>query len=93
MNHGLHAICLGIKQVFSRVGSFPALLIYIHYIVSIVSKLRYKFHIDIEGLTTSYEKEIDFNQEMQGTAEIVVEELTVLQRIFYQLREIFDRAE
>ena len=53
----------------------------------------YSIYVDIEGLTTSYDKEIDFKQEMQGTAEIVVEELTVLQRIFYQLREIFDRAE
>ena len=41
---------------------------------------------------TSYGKEIIFKQEMQGTAEIVVEELTILQRIFYQLRKIFDRA-
>lgn len=53
----------------------------------------YSIYVDINGLTTSYDKKIDFKQEMQGSAEIVVEELTVLQRIFYQLREIFDRAE
>jgi len=43
------------------------------------------------GLDTSFDKSLDFKQEMQGTAEIVVEELTILQRIFYQLREVFNR--
>ncbi|GAB5472046.1 MAG: HlyD family efflux transporter periplasmic adaptor subunit [Maribacter sp.] len=52
----------------------------------------YTLYIKLNGLTTSYGKEIDFKQEMQGTAEIVVEELTILQRIFYQLRKVFDRA-
>lgn len=52
----------------------------------------YTMYIKLKGLTTSYEKKINFKQEMQGTAEIVVEELTLLQRIFYQLRKVFDRA-
>jgi len=52
----------------------------------------YTLYIKLNGLTTSYGKQIDFKQEMQGTAEIVVEELTILQRIFYQLRKFFDRA-
>lgn len=52
----------------------------------------YTLYIKLNGLTTSYGKEIAFKQEMQGTAEIVVEELTILQRIFYQLRKVFDRA-
>lgn len=51
----------------------------------------YTIFIDMEGLTTSFDKKLDFKQEMQGTAEIVVEELTILQRIFYQLREVFSR--
>lgn len=29
---------------------------------------------------------------MQGTAEIVLEELSVLERIFYELRRVFDRT-
>jgi multidrug resistance efflux pump len=51
----------------------------------------YTLYIKINGLTTSYGKQIEFKQEMQGTAEIVVEELTILQRIFYQLRKVFSR--
>lgn len=51
----------------------------------------YTIFIDMDGLVTSFDKELDFKQEMQGTAEIVVEELTILQRVFYQLREVFNR--
>lgn len=51
----------------------------------------YTIHIKMLGLKTSFGKELDFRQEMQGIAEIVTEELTVLQRIFYQLRKAFSR--
>ncbi len=52
---------------------------------------EYTIYVDIiGGLTTSYKKEIEFKQEMQGTAEIVLEELTILERVFYQLRSILD---
>lgn len=51
----------------------------------------YTIFIDVESLTSSFEKELDFKQEMQGSAEIVVEELTVFQRIFYQLREVLSK--
>ncbi|WP_299885413.1 HlyD family efflux transporter periplasmic adaptor subunit [uncultured Lacinutrix sp.] len=51
----------------------------------------YTIFIDVSSLETSFNKTLDFKQEMQGTAEIVVEELTVMQRIFYQLREVFSR--
>ena len=52
---------------------------------------EYTIYVDIiGGLTTSYNKEIEFKQEMQGTAEIVLEELTILERVFYQIRSILD---
>ncbi len=52
----------------------------------------YTIFIKLESLNTSFNKPIDFKQEMQGTAEIIVEELTILERIFYQLREVFNRG-
>jgi multidrug resistance efflux pump len=52
----------------------------------------YTLYIKLDDLSTSYGKQVDFKQEMQGTAEIVIEELTILQRIFYQLRKVFDRG-
>lgn len=44
-----------------------------------------------EDLTTSYNIKIDFKQEMQGTAEIITEDLRLLDRLFYQFKEIIDR--
>ncbi len=43
-----------------------------------------------EKLVTTYNKEIEFTQEMQGIAEIVTEDLRLIERFFYQLRGIFD---
>lgn len=50
----------------------------------------YTLYIEIKTLTTSYDKDISFKQEMRGSAEIVIEELTILERIFYQLRKLFN---
>ncbi|MEO8515441.1 MAG: HlyD family efflux transporter periplasmic adaptor subunit [Flavobacterium sp.] len=42
-----------------------------------------------QGLETSYKKQIPFQQEMKGTAEIITEDLRLLERILYQFRNIF----
>ncbi|MCP4052315.1 MAG: HlyD family efflux transporter periplasmic adaptor subunit [Mesoflavibacter sp.] len=42
-------------------------------------------------LITSYNKEIEFKQEMRGSAEIVTEDLRLIERFFYQFREILKR--
>lgn len=42
-----------------------------------------------QGLKTSYAKELDFTQEMQGELRIITEDLRLLERIFYQFRYIF----
>ncbi len=44
-----------------------------------------------DHLTTSYHKQLDYKEEMQGTADIITEELSVFDRIFYQLRKIVKR--
>jgi len=41
------------------------------------------------ALQTSYKKQIFFQQEMAGTAEIVTEDLRLIERIFYQFRSVF----
>ena len=43
------------------------------------------------GLQTSYKKQINFKQEMTGTADIVTEDLRLLERLLYQFRDIFRR--
>jgi multidrug efflux pump subunit AcrA (membrane-fusion protein) len=47
--------------------------------------------IDVElpkKLITTYEKEIDFKQEMTGTADIITEDLRLIERFFYQLKNV-----
>jgi len=39
-------------------------------------------------LRTSYRKDLEYKEEMEGTAEIITQELTVLDRVFYQFRKI-----
>jgi multidrug resistance efflux pump len=44
------------------------------------------------GLRTSYKKQIVFQQEMKGSAEIVTEDLRLLERILYQFKSIFEQV-
>ena len=43
------------------------------------------------GLETSYEKKIIFHQEMAGSADIITEDLRLIERLLYQFRNIFKR--
>ncbi len=43
-----------------------------------------------QKLITSYNKKIEFQQEMSGTAEIITEDLRLLERFFYQFRTLLD---
>ncbi|MBN9284060.1 MULTISPECIES: HlyD family efflux transporter periplasmic adaptor subunit [Flavobacterium] len=45
-----------------------------------------------KGLETSYKKKIIFQQEMSGTADIITEDLRLLERLLYQFRDIFKRS-
>jgi multidrug resistance efflux pump len=44
------------------------------------------------GLETSYKKQIVFQQEMKGNAEIVTEDLRLIERILYQFKSIFEQT-
>ncbi len=43
------------------------------------------------GLTTLYGNKLEFTQNMQGTAEIITEDLRLLQKIFYPMRYLISR--
>jgi len=50
--------------------------------------------LDVElpkKLVTTYNKDIEFKQEMQGSAEIITEDLRLIERIFFQFKDIFRR--
>ena len=42
------------------------------------------------GLKTSYNKKIHFQQEMIGSADIVTQDLRLIQRFFYQFKDLFN---
>jgi len=44
------------------------------------------------GLQTSYKRQILFQQEMKGSAEIVTEDLRLIERILYQFKSIFEQV-
>jgi len=44
-----------------------------------------------DGLKTSYKKQIAFQQEMSGTADIVTDDLRLIERVLYQFRDAFKR--
>jgi multidrug resistance efflux pump len=62
--------------------------------ISEVSNKDGFYTIDVslpKKLITSYNKEIEFKQEMRGTAEIITEDLRLIQRFFYQFNKIIKR--
>lgn len=42
-----------------------------------------------DGMLSSYDKKIPFQQEMRGSAEIITEDLRLIERILYQFRDMF----
>lgn len=60
--------------------------------ISLVPSNEGYYLIDVslpEKLVTTHNIEIEFKQEMQGVAEIITEDLRLIERVFYQFKEIF----
>jgi len=56
------------------------------------SRDQYIIEIDIpEGLTTSYKEKLEFTQNMQGTAEIITDDIRLLQKIVNPFRYLFSK--
>lgn len=62
----------------------------IQSISSVPRDEQYVIEVSLDqGLKTSFGKTIPFRQEMKGQADIITEDLRLIQRIFYQIRAIF----
>lgn len=62
--------------------------------ISLIPNQEGLYLIDVklpQSLITSYNKKIDFKQEMRGTAEIITEDLRLIERFFYQFKEVLKR--
>jgi len=62
--------------------------------ISLMSNNEGMYLLDVtlpKKLITTYSKEIEFKQEMQGSAEIITEDLRLIERLFYQFKDVFRR--
>lgn len=62
--------------------------------VSLIPDANGLYSVDVnlpEKLITSYNKEISFRQEMRGKAEIITEDLRLIERFFYQFKDLVER--
>jgi multidrug resistance efflux pump len=55
------------------------------------SKENYRLTIDLPGLTTTYEKKLQYLPEMHGSALVITDETTILQRLFNGFRSAIDQ--
>lgn len=54
-------------------------------------KGNYYYYVDIilpKGLKTSYNKNLPFDKELKGNAEIVTQDIRLIERFFYQIRKL-----
>ncbi|HSH66552.1 MAG TPA: HlyD family efflux transporter periplasmic adaptor subunit [Bacteroidia bacterium] len=60
----------------------------------IPQKQNYAIEVALpDQLTTTYKKKLEYKEEMQGSAEIVTEELSLFNRIFYQFRKLLKKGD
>lgn len=62
--------------------------------ISTISDKEGTYIVDVilsEKLITSFGKKIEFKQEMKGEADIITEDLRLLERFFYQLKRVSNR--
>lgn len=60
--------------------------------ISIVADKDGNYYVDVllpHGLKTSYNKTLIFDKELKGSAEIVTKDLRLIERLFYQIRNLF----
>ena len=74
---------------FQEYGQVPGT---VRAIALLADENTYRVEITLpHGLTTSYNQPLDFTPEMMGTAEIITEDLSLLERMFYSFRSLLDR--
>ena len=86
------------QEVIIRLNNYPyqeygMLKGSVRNISVIPQKQNYAVEVALPGqLTTTYNKKLEYKEEMQGTAEIITEKLTLFKRIFYQFRKLIKKS-
>ena len=59
--------------------------------ISLTPDDKGNYYVDVilpKGLRTSYNKNLPFDKELRGNAEIVTQDLRLIERFFYQIRKL-----
>lgn len=59
--------------------------------ISLIPDDKGNYYVDVilpKGLKTSYNKKLKFDKELRGNAEIVTQDLRLIERFFYQIRKL-----
>ena len=59
--------------------------------ISLTPGEKGNYYVDVlllNGLKTSYNKNLPFDKELKGNAEIVTQDLRLIERFFYQIRKL-----
>jgi len=59
--------------------------------ISLTPDEKGNYYVDVilpNGLQTSYKKKLPFDKELKGSADIVTQDLRLIERFFYQIREL-----
>lgn len=59
--------------------------------ISLTPDDKGNYYVDVllpKGLRTSFGKKLPFDRELKGSAEIVTEDLRLIERFFYQIRKL-----
>lgn len=85
------------QKVLIKLGAYPFLEYgVVEGLVESISQVATDdiYVVDVslpDGMQTNYEKELQFNQNMSGTAEIITEEMRLIERIIYPFRYLLKK--
>ncbi len=85
------------QKVLIKLGAYPFLEYgIVEGVVESISQLATNdvYVVDVSlpgGLVTNYDKELQFNQNMSGTAEIITQDMRLIERIIYPFRYLIEK--
>ena len=62
--------------------------------ISLAPDEKGNYYVDVilpNGLKTSYNKTLPFDKELKGNAEIITKDLRLIERFFYQIRQLLGK--
>lgn len=76
---------------FQEYGIVEGKVLHVSLIPNADDKGNYSYYVDVilpKGLKTTYNKNLPFDKELRGNAEIVTQDLRLIERFFYQIRKL-----